>query len=139
LELLDHGGEILLRAFDGKAAEAVVAAELEDDDLGFLGEDAMDAFEGVFGGVAADAGVDDAVAIAGGVEELLKVGGVAGGGIDAVAGGEAVAEAGDDGASVGDVEGGFGVCGPSSGGVLREAALRRGARREREESGEDEN
>ena len=68
LELLDHGGEILLRAFDGKAAEAVVAAELEDDDLGFLGEDAVDAFDAVFGGVAADACVDDAVVITVGVE-----------------------------------------------------------------------
>jgi hypothetical protein len=137
--MLDHFGEIALRAFDGKAAEAVVAAELKHDDLRFVGEDAIDALETIFGGVAADAFVDDAVAKTGGVEEMLEISGVAGGGFDAVAGGETVAEAGDDGTLVGDVDCGLRACGMGSGSVLGGGARWRGADGKREESGEDEN
>ena len=139
LELLDHGGEIFLGAIDGQAAEAVVAAEFENDDLRSLGEDVGNALEAIFRGVAADACVDDAVAIAGGVEETLEIGGVAGGGFDAESGGEAVAEAGDDGAGVGDVERGLSACGRGSRGVLRGGVDGGGAGREREESGEGKN
>ncbi len=49
---------------DGEAAEAVVAAELDDDDGGVEGEDGVEALDAVLGGVAADALVDDAVVIA---------------------------------------------------------------------------
>ena len=59
LELLDDAGEVGLGLFEGKAAEAVVTAELYDDDAagvaGEAGEDAVDALEAVLGGVAADA------------------------------------------------------------------------------------
>lgn len=139
LELIDHGGDIFLRAFDGEAAKAVVATKFEDDDLRLLSEDAADALEAVLGGVAADAGVDDAVAVSGRVEETLEIGGIAGGGFDAVAGREAVAEAGDDRAGVGDVERGLGACCADSCGALRGGVLRGGAGRESEESGENEN
>ncbi len=65
-----EGGDDLVEVgagvFDAEAAEAVVAAELDDDDGGLHGDDGGDAFYAVFGGVAADAGVDDAVVVADG-------------------------------------------------------------------------
>jgi hypothetical protein len=96
LELLDHGGEVGLGLFEGEAAEAVVASELEDDELRMAGEDAGDAVEAVLGGVAADAGVDDVVVVAAGVEELLEDVGVGLAGVGAEAGGEGVSEADDE-------------------------------------------
>ncbi len=78
---------------EGQAAEAVVAAELDDDDLGMAREDELDAVEAVLGGVAADAGVDDVVVVALGVEEALEVVGIGLAEVGAVAGGERVAEA----------------------------------------------
>ncbi len=96
LELLDHGGEVGLGLLQGEAAEAVVASELEDDELGVAGDDALDAVEAVLGGVAADAGVDDVVVVAAGVEELLEDIGVGLAGVGAEAGGEGVAEADDE-------------------------------------------
>lgn len=101
LELADDAGEVGLGLGEGKAAEAVVAAELDDDDAGVAGDDALDAVEGVFGGVAADAGVENEVGVAVGAEELLEVGGVGLAGVGAEAGGEAVAEAVEDGAAAG--------------------------------------
>ena len=86
---------------DGKAAEAVVATELDDDDGGMEGEDVVEAVDAVFGGVSADALVDDAVVVAEGVEVGLEVVGIALAGLGSVAGGETVAEADDEGAMIG--------------------------------------
>ena len=85
---------------DGEPAQAVVAAELDDDDVRLQGEDVAEAVEAILGGVAADALVDDAVVIAvcgrgpsgGSPGSFRRVG--------AVAGGEAVAEADDERAIV---------------------------------------
>ncbi len=85
---------------DGEAAEAVVAAELDDDEVGMEGEDVGEALDAVFGGVAADAEVDDAVFVALLVEIGLEVVGVALAGVGAEAGGEGVAEADDEGTVV---------------------------------------
>lgn len=49
---------------DGKAAESVVASELDDDDGGVCGKDVVNAIDAVFGGVSADAHVQDAIVIA---------------------------------------------------------------------------
>lgn len=92
--------EVAAGVFDAEAAEAVVAAELDDDDGGVEGEDAVDAVEAVLGGVAADALVDDVVGEAALVEIFLKEVGVAFAGVGAEAGGEGVAEADEDGAGV---------------------------------------
>lgn len=86
--------------FDAQAAEAVVAAELNDDDGGVEGEDALDAVEAVLGGVAADALVDDAVFVTGGGQIFLEEVGVALAGVGAEAGGEGIAEADEEGAGV---------------------------------------
>ena len=100
LQRADDRVEVCCGLGDGQAAEAVVAAELHDDELGLRAMTRCDAVEAVLGGVAADAGVDDVVVVALGVEVALEVVGIALAGIDAVAGGEAVAEADDDGPAV---------------------------------------
>ena len=114
--------EIGAGALDGEASKAVVSAELDDDDGGVEGEDGGEAFDAVLGGVAADAFVDDAVVEAAGVEVALEVVGVALAGVGAVACGEGVAEAGDDGTGVGWGHGrggrGRGWLGSFDGGVV---------------------
>ena len=60
----DDGVEVAARVGDGDAAEAVVAAEFDNDDGGVKAEDFIEAVDAVFGGVAADAGVDDFVVVA---------------------------------------------------------------------------
>ena len=139
LDLLDHCSEVLLSAADRQAAEAVIAAELEDDDLWFLSEDAMEALQAVLGSVSADAFVEHTVVIPAGIEETLEIGRVAGGGFKAVAGGEAVAEAGDDGAGAGDIDGGLRVRGPGGRAVLGEGVGRRGPGDQSGDCGEGEN
>lgn len=79
--------EISAGVFDAKATEAVVSTEFDDDDGWFEGEDVVDAFYSVFGGVAADAFVDDSVVVASGVEVGLEEVGVALAEFSAVAGG----------------------------------------------------
>ncbi len=96
LELIDDAGEIGLGLVDGEAAEAVVAAELYDYDLRVAVDDELDAVEAVLGGVAADAGVEDVVVVAVGVEEALEVVGVGLAEVGAEAGGERVAETDDE-------------------------------------------
>ena len=64
------------------------------------GDDAGDAVEAILGGVAADAGVDDVVVVAAGVEELLEDVGVGLAGVGAEAGGKRVSEADEEGARV---------------------------------------
>ena len=112
LELSEDGGEVGLGLLDGEAAEAVVAAEFHDDDLGVAGDYAGDAVEAVLGGVAADAGVDYVVVVAFGVEEALEVVGVGLAEVGAIAGGEGVAETDEEGARVGRwCGGGSELCG----------------------------
>src|SRR5438309_10028683 len=82
--------EIGAGVFDAEAAEAVVAAELYDDDGGLHGDDAVDALKAVLGGIAADSFIYDAIQIAFGVKVGLEIVGVALAGVGAVAGGEAV-------------------------------------------------
>ena len=89
----DYGFEVAFGDAEGQAAQAVVAAEFDDDDGGVHGEDAGQAVDGIFGGVAADAGVDDAVMVAAGVEVVLERGGVSLVRQEAVASGNAVSEA----------------------------------------------
>lgn len=93
----DDGFKIALCDGEWQAAEAVVAAELYDDDGGMHGEDEGQAVDAVLGGVAADAGVDDAVVVAAGVEVALERGGVGLAGFEPVACGDAVSIADDGG------------------------------------------
>ena len=99
-EGLDDVVEVGAGVGDGKATEAVVATEFDDDDGGMKGEDGVEALNSVLGGVAADALIDDAIVIVGGVEICLKVVRVALAGVGAKAGGEGVSEANDEGAVV---------------------------------------
>ncbi len=108
LGAVDHFGEIGASGFEGEAAEAVVAAESEDDDGGLEAEGFIEAGDAAAGGVAADAEVDDAEGEVVGIEAFLEPVGVAEAGLDAIAGGETVTEGGDDGAGVGGFGGGGG-------------------------------
>jgi len=93
----DDGVEVAAGVGDGDAAESVVAAELDDDNGGMEAEDVFEAVDAVFGSVAADTGVDNFVAVAAAIEGVLQVVGPGEAGGDAVTGGDAVAEAGNDG------------------------------------------
>ena len=101
-ECADDLVEVCARIFNAKAAETVVATELYDHYCRLHGDDAVDALDAIFGGVAADALVGDAIVIAFRVEISLEIVGVAFAGFGAVAGGEAVAEADDQWALVVD-------------------------------------
>ena len=92
--------EVSAGVFDTEAAEAVVAAKLDDDDGRLHGDDGGDPFHAVFGGVSADAGVNDAVVVAEAVQILLEELGVALAGLGSVACREAVAEGYDAGAGI---------------------------------------
>jgi len=117
----DDGIEVAARVGDGEAAEAVVAAELNDDNGGMEAENVLQAVDSVFAGVAADAGVDDLVVVAAVVEVGLEVVGVGLAGRDSVACGDAVAEAGNDGSTIrGD------GTGAGRGGVCIEGERKRG-------------
>ena len=93
----EDGVEVAARVGDGDAAKAVVAAEFNDDDGGVEAEDVGEAVDAVFAGVAADAGIDNFVVVAAVVEGGLEVVGPGAARVDAIAGGDAVTEAGDDG------------------------------------------
>ena len=98
---LDVGGfkggedlvEIAACLIEREAAEAVVAAEFDEDDFRVEGQDGVEAGDGVFGSGAAGALIDDFVVEAAGVEVALEGVGVGLVGVEAVAGGDAVAEA----------------------------------------------
>ena len=77
LEGGDDGVEVGAGVFDAEAAKAVVAAELDDGDRRGGGRGLRQAGDAVFGGVAADAEVDDAVVEGVLVEVGLEVVGVA--------------------------------------------------------------
>ncbi len=93
----DDGLKIALGDGEGKAAESVVAAEFYYYDGGVHGEDERESIDSVLGGVAADSGVDDSVVVAARVEVLLERCGPRLTGNEAVAGGDAVSIANDDG------------------------------------------
>ena len=96
----DDAVEVGAGVGDGQAAQSVVTSELDDGDGGMQGEDLGQARDAVLGGVAADALVVDAVADVALVEQGLEVVRVALAGIDAATGGQAIAEADQDGAMV---------------------------------------
>jgi hypothetical protein len=81
----------------GQAAEAVVAAEFDDHDFRVQEQDGAEAGDGVLGGGAAGALVDDFVVVAAGVEVAAAGSRDRMAGLEAVAGGDAVAEADQDG------------------------------------------
>lgn len=58
---VDDGLEVCGGAVDGDAAEAVVGAEFEDEDVYRLTEDPADSAAAAGGGFAGDAGVDDGI------------------------------------------------------------------------------
>ncbi len=99
-----EGGDDLVEVgagiFDGQAAQAVVAAEFDYDNRRLEVENGIEPLNAIFGGVAADALVDDAVVVAASVEIRLKVVGIALAGVCSETGGEAVAEADQDRAVV---------------------------------------
>jgi hypothetical protein len=82
---------------DGEAAEAVVAAEFDDDDGGMEAQDILQAVDAVLAGVAADAGVHNLIVVAAAVEVGLQVVGIGVAGRNPVACGDAVTEANDNG------------------------------------------
>ena len=93
-DFVDDALEVFLRDGRGESAEAVVAAEFEDEDVHGRAEDPIDAAEAAGGGFTAEAGVDHAVVEAGVGDLFLDESGegFGGGVVEAVAGGEAVAE-----------------------------------------------
>ena len=93
----DDGLKIAFGGGERQATEAVIAAEFDDDDRGVHGEDERESIDAVLGSVAADAGVNDAVVVAAGVEVALERGGPGLAGNEAVASGDAVSVANDDG------------------------------------------
>ena len=101
LQATEDGVEVGASVGYGKTAETVVAAKLDDDEGGMHVEDAADAGEAVFCGVAADAFVDDAIFVTGVVQISLEDVGIALAGFGAVAGGEGVAEADELGPVIG--------------------------------------
>lgn len=88
----DDAEQVFLGFLGGNAAEAVVAAEGDDEDVGSFSHGPGDAAEAAGGGVAADAGVGDGVGEFGGVDFFLEEGRVGFARIEAVTGGDAVAE-----------------------------------------------
>lgn len=95
LDGVDDGLEIGGGAGDGNSTEAVIGAELEDEDVCGGAQDPVDAAVAVGGGFAADAGVDDLPGEVEGIDAVLDDGGKGLAGGDAIAGGEAVAEEDD--------------------------------------------
>lgn len=93
----DNGFEVASGDAEWKAAKAVVSAEFDNDNGGVHSEDHGQPVDAVLGGVAADAGVDDAVVVSASGEIALERGGVGLAGLEAVAGGDAVSVANDDG------------------------------------------
>jgi len=89
----EHGIKIVAGQVGGQAAEAVVTAEFDDHDFRMQGQDGGETGDGVLGGSAAGAFVDDFVVVAVGVESLLQCVGVGLARLKAVAGGDAVSEA----------------------------------------------
>ena len=85
----------------GQPAKTVIAPEFDDDHRRMEREYAAQPVYSVLGGVSADSLVDDAVMIAAGIKIALKVVWIAVTRIDAIACGNAVAEANDNGNGAG--------------------------------------
>ncbi len=93
-----HLVEVAAGLVRGKAAEAVVAAEFDDYDCRVQQQDGAEIGDGVFGGGSAGALIADLVVVAAAVEVALQSVGIGLAGLEAVAGGDAVAKADQDGA-----------------------------------------
>ena len=89
--------EVRLHGADAQAAQAVVGAERDDDDLGSRAKHPVDAPQARRARVAAHAGIDHAVAVALSVKARLQPRGKGVAGRHPKTGGEAVAEHRDDG------------------------------------------
>lgn len=116
---VDNRLEVVAGAGNGDTAEAVVASEFEDEDIGGLAQDPVEAALSVSGCFAADAGVNDLVGKVEGVEAVADEGGESLIGGEAIACGEAVTKEDDGFSAVGGGDGGSGVraCGCGMGTV----------------------
>ena len=86
--------EIRTRRRDGESAQTIVPAEGHDYQHWFQTQCVLQPIDTVFGGVSTDALIDDVVVVAAGGEKAFEIGWVAlVYGVEAVAGGDAVAEA----------------------------------------------
>ena len=92
----DYLIQVFARAVDGKAAEAVVAPEGNDNNDGFQGQDIVEPIDTVFGGVAADPRIHDVVIKAFGIEILFEKVGITISRVRAVACSQAVTEGDND-------------------------------------------
>ncbi len=123
-DAVEDGAEVGAHRFEGKAAEAVVGAEGEDEDINGLAEDPVDAAESAGGGFAGKAGVDHAVGEAGGGDFFGDEAGVGlgAGVVEAVAGGQAVTVEEDGaGGGIGGAGGGTQEGGEQGGGEERKS------------------
>lgn len=96
---VDDRLQVVTGGGDGDAAEAVVGAKFEDEDVCGLSEYPADAAFAAGGGFTADTGVYDFIGLLEGVEAAADAGGEGFLGAESIAGGEAVAEE-DDGSAV---------------------------------------
>ena len=92
----EHQIEVAACLVERQAAQSIVAAELDNDDLGMHQQDGMDASHGVLCGGPADAFVYDLVVVAAGVQVPLQRVGVGLPVLEAIARGDAVAIADED-------------------------------------------
>lgn len=99
---LDDGLQVGACGGWGNAAEPVIAAEFEDENIDGPLEKPIDAAETAGSGITADAGIDEGKRERVGIDAFLEQGGETLGRVEAVGGGEAVAEEDD-----GEVSGGF--------------------------------
>jgi hypothetical protein len=95
LQGLDHGDLVGAGSRNGQAAKTVVAAEFEDYDDRFGGQDVGQALNSISRSIAADPQVDDVVVVPGAIEEALEIVGIALAGRDAKASGQTVAKGHD--------------------------------------------
>jgi len=101
-----HRIEVVASLAEWLTAEAVVAAEFDDDDVRMQEQDGAQAGDGVFGGGAAGALVAHFVVVAAGVQVSLQSIGERLAGLEAITSGNAVAIAGHDGPVGGQQRGG---------------------------------
>jgi len=88
----EDGVEVILGGGGGQAAEGIVAAEGDHEDIDRLAENPCGAAAAAGGGVAADTGIDNAPGKALGAEAVLEEGEPALGAIEPVGSGEGIAE-----------------------------------------------
>lgn len=89
---INNGLEIGFRGGGGKAAQAVIAAQLQDQNRDGLAQQPADAGDAVRTGVTGDASVNDFEREPGGVDFLLQQSGIGLVQIDPEAGGETIAQ-----------------------------------------------